>query len=296
MPIKPSARTQRFRMLDGVELVADVWGDPAGPPAILLHGGGQTRKAWKQTAAQLAQNGFSALAVDQRGHGESGWSPDGDYRIDRFVSDVRQLAAGLAAKPILIGASLGGVASLIAEGEAECSIAAALVLVDITPRLDPDGVARIHGFMAAHIDSGFASLEEAADVIAAYLPHRPRPRRLDGLRKNLRHGTDGRYRWHYDPAFVHGMDAHRESAREARMMAAARRLAVPVLLVRGAASELVSAATAQDFVATVPGARYVDVAGAGHMVAGDVNDRFTREVVDFVVRLPSAAAGHKRAG
>ena len=76
------------------------------------------------------------------------------------------------------------------------------MLVDVTPRVDPAGVDRIRGFMATHIEDGFATLEEAADAIAAYLPHRPRPRSLDGLRKNLRHGTDGRYRWHYDPAFI----------------------------------------------------------------------------------------------
>jgi pimeloyl-ACP methyl ester carboxylesterase len=290
---KSPFRQLRFRTADDVELVGDAWGDPARPAAILLHGGGQTRHAWKRTAERLAQCGFFVLAVDQRGHGESGWSPDGDYSIDRFAEDVRGLAADFPRKPILIGASLGGIAGLIAEGEADHSIAAALVLVDITPRIDPAGVARIRGFMALHIDSGFASLEEAADAIATYLPHRPRPRRLDGLSKNLRLGTDGRYRWHYDPAFVRSMETPSEPDREARMMAAARRLALPVLLVRGGASELVSAATARDFVEAVPGARCVDVAGAGHMVAGDVNDPFTRAVVDFLEGLPPAALARR---
>ena len=110
---------RRFRMTDGIELVADAWGDPARPPAILLHGGGQTRHAWKRTAAELERHGYFALSVDLRGHGDSGWSPDGDYRMDRFAGDVRTLAAQFARKPVLIGASLGGIASLIAEGEAE---------------------------------------------------------------------------------------------------------------------------------------------------------------------------------
>jgi pimeloyl-ACP methyl ester carboxylesterase len=274
-------------MDDGVELVADAWGAPDHPPALLLHGGGQTRHAWKRTAAVLAGHGYHSIAIDLRGHGDSGWSPDGNYEVDRFADDVRRLAAGFSRRPVLIGASLGGIASLIASGEAPAAITAALVLVDITPRVDPAGVDRIRGFMSSHIEGGFASLEEAGDAIAAYLPHRPRPKSLDGLRKNLRQGADGRYRWHYDPAFVRGMPRPTDNDREARLTAAARRLQSPVLLVRGGSSELVSEDIARAFVAQVPNARYVDVHGAAHMVAGDVNDPFTEQVVAFLDGLPS---------
>jgi non-heme chloroperoxidase len=273
-------------MADGVQLVGDAWGDPANPPALLFHGGGQTRHAWKGTAALLAQRGCYAMAIDLRGHGDSGWSPDGNYAPDRFAADVRQVASGLGRKPILIGASLGGVSSLIAAGEAPRPIARALVLVDITPKIDPAGVSRIRGFMAAHIDDGFASLDDAADAIAAYLPHRKRPKGLDGLRKNLRLGSDGRFRWHYDPALVHDPSRQADPNREARLTKAAQSLNVPLLLVRGGSSELVSAEIAREFVAKVPGARYVDVHGASHMVAGDVNDPFTDQVVAFLDGLP----------
>lgn len=288
IPSEPPSVERRFRMADGVELVADAWGAPDHPPALLLHGGGQTRHAWKRTAAVLAGHGYYATAIDQRGHGDSGWSADGNYEIDRFAGDVHRLATGFARRPVLIGASLGGIASLIAAGEAPASIAAALVLVDITPRVDPAGVDRIRGFMATHIEDGFATLEEAADAIAAYLPHRPRPKSLDGLRKNLRHGTDGRYRWHYDPAFMRGMPRRTDDDREARLTAAARRLQIPILLVRGGSSELVSEDIARAFVAQLPNARYVDVHGAAHMVAGDVNDPFTEQVVAFLDGLPSS--------
>jgi pimeloyl-ACP methyl ester carboxylesterase len=278
---------RRFRMDDGVELVADAWGAPDHRPALLLHGGGQTRHAWKRTAAVLASHGYHAIAVDLRGHGDSGWSADGNYEIDRFADDVRRLAAGFDHQPVLIGASLGGIAGLIAAGEAPKPIAAALVLVDITPRVDPTGVDRIRGFMATHIEDGFATLDEAADAIAAYLPHRPRPKSLDGLRKNLRHGADGRYRWHYDPAFVRGMPRRTDGDRETRLTKAAQRLEVPLLLVRGGSSELVSEDIARAFVAQVPNGRYVDVHGAAHMVAGDINDPFTEQVVTFLDGLPS---------
>lgn len=287
---EPASTTRTFRMDDGVDLAADAWGDPSRPTAVLLHGGGQTRHAWKRTAAILAGHGFHALAVDLRGHGDSGWSPDGDYRMDRFADDVATLCAQLPRPPILIGASLGGISSLIAAGEAKAPIAAALVLVDITPRVDPDGVSRIRGFMSSHVENGFATLEEAADAIAAYLPHRPRPKSLEGLRKNLRLGDNGRYYWHYDPKFVTGIHRRDNADREQRLSACARNLRMPVLLVRGGSSELVTEDAAREFLALVPGARFVDVKGAGHMVAGDLNDPFTDEVVAFLDTLPQGRA------
>lgn len=278
----------RFLMKDGIELVADAWGMPDWPPALLLHGGGQTRHAWKRTAEVLARHRYHAIAIDQRGHGDSGWSTDGNYEIDRFADDLRQVLTTLSRKPVLIGASLGGIASLIAAGEIETPIATALVLVDITPRMDPAGVARIRRFMAAHVENGFATLEEAAKVLATYLPHRPRPKSLDGLRKNLRRGRDGRYRWHYDPAFVRNISLQNDDQREARLTAAARGLKFPVLLMRGGLSELVSEEVAREFVAQLPNASYVDVHGAAHMVAGDVNDPFTGHVIAFLEGLSSS--------
>lgn len=281
----------------GLRLRADVWGEDGAPPVLLLHGGGQTRHAWGGTARALADDGWCAVAVDLRGHGESDWAPDGDYAFDAYADDVAALARACAEPPVLVGASLGGIASLLAVG-LEGAPARALVLVDIAPRFDLEGAARIAAFMTARPD-GFASLEEAADAVASYLPHRERPRDLRGLGKNLRRGEDGRLRWHWDPRFM-----AREGSRLAdagfleRMDAAARALRLPTLLVRGKLSDLVSEEGARHFLELVPGARYVDVSGAGHMVAGDRNDRFTRAVREFLrselgspAREPSEAAG-----
>src|SRR5690606_40599381 len=123
-------------------------------------------------------------------------------------------SAGLPRPPVLVGASLGGLASLVAvaeSGEQERT-ARALVLVDVAHRIEDEGRDRIGAFMTGHLD-GFASLEEAADAIAAYNPHRPRPKDLSGLAKNLRQREDGRWVWHWDPAFVQGQ---RGSADETR--------------------------------------------------------------------------------
>lgn len=264
-----------------LRIVGDAYGDPSAPPVVLLHGGGQTRHAWGGTAAALAAHGHHAIAIDLRGHGDSGWDPDADYRVEAFARDLCAVARQLPSRPAVVGASLGGLAALIAQGESADPPASAVVLVDIAPRVDPVGVGRIVQFMTGHPD-GFATLEDAADAVAAYVPHRPRPRDLNGLRKNLRQGTDGRFRWHWDPRFMNGDRPPRASQNPERLEAAARALRVPTLLVRGRLSDVVNEEGARAFVAIVPHARYVDVSGAGHMVAGDQNDPFTQAVVSFL--------------
>ena len=270
----------RFRG-DGVTIAGDAFGDPTDPPVILLPGGGQTRHAWGGAAQRLAADGWYALALDLRGHGESDWAPDADYRLETFVSDLHAIAEHLHQPPAVVGASLGGITSLLAQGECERQRFAAIVLVDIAPRMEPDGVQRIVGFMRAHLD-GFATLEDAADAITEYLPHRPRPKELSGLTKNLRRGADGRYRWHWDPQFVLGPKGPNGTQQADRLLAAAQRLRIPTLLVRGQMSEIISEAGAAEFLAAVPHAKYVDVSNAGHMVAGDRNDVFAEAVIEFL--------------
>jgi len=286
----------RFERGDGVVLVGDADGPENGPPVLLAHGGGQTRHAWRSTARDLAARGWRALAIDQRGHGDSGWSRDGDYALELFAGDLLAIADGFAGAPALVGASLGGLSGLIAQGELAPAAGrrgfSALVLVDVTPKVEQSGVDRIRGFMSKHMEEGFGSLEEAAAVIAAYLPHRPPPRNLDGLRKNLRLGQDGRYRWHWDPRFVSGRPlGDFARAYSPRLKAAAAALAIPTLLVRGGRSEVVSDESVRDFLALVPHARHVDIGSAGHMVAGDENDSFSGAVIAFLEGARAAAAG-----
>lgn len=280
----PGRRT--FRVDDGVSLVADAWGDPGAQTVILQHGGGQTRHAWGGTARTLAARGWHAVTVDLRGHGESDWSPDGDYTLERYARDTLALTRCFGRPPAVVGASLGGLAALLATGMTEGAPFSAVVLVDITPRMDVQGAANVLGFMRERAEEGFASLEEAADAIAAYLPHRPRPRDLSGLRKNLRRGADGRWRWHWDPRFL-GSRGPGVEIRQGTLDAATRALAVPTLLVRGRLSELVSEEHARAFLEAAPHARYVDVSEAGHMVAGDRNDAFTEAVAAFLEELPT---------
>lgn len=279
----------RFRTTAGVELAADAYGSAQKRAVVLIHGGGQTRHSWGGTAAALERRGWYSVAYDQRGHGNSQRPDDSDYSNRAFARDCvdvcNELANATGAPPVVVGASLGGLAGLLAEGELSPGCTSALVLVDITPRMERQGVDRIVGFMLERVEEGFVSLEEAADAVAAYQPHRPRPSDLSGLAKNLRLDEDGRWRWHWDPNLFLGPRPVGTGVQAQHYEDAARALTVPTMLVRGRRSDLVSEETAQHFLELQPAARFVDVSDAGHMVAGDRNDVFTDAVAGFLESL-----------
>ncbi len=269
----------------GVRIAGDSWGNPNGPLVLLQHGGGQTRHAWKGAGERLGAAGYHAVAFDARGHGDSDWAPDGVYGQDIMVEDLKCVVAALGdRRPVLVGASMGGGTSLVAVGEDHVD-ATALVIVDIAPRVEPQGVDKIQAFMSRKPE-GFSSLQEVADAIAGYQPHRTRPRTLDGLAKNVRLGADGKYRWHWDPRFRAGKRDLEK--RRVRLEACARSLTLPTLLVRGGLSDVLSEEGAQEFLKLCPRSEYVNVTGAAHMVAGDRNDIFGNAVIEFLSRVVPA--------
>jgi pimeloyl-ACP methyl ester carboxylesterase len=283
MSIHP--RRVTFSGIEGNRLEGDVYGR-GERVVLLLHGGGQTRHAWRTTARKLAARGFTAIPVDQRGHGDSAWVDSGAYAFRDYGMEAallgRQIEQRFAAKPVVVGASLGGLASLFALGEADCF--SALVLVDIVPRMEASGVTQVQNFMQAHAEEGFANLDEAAESVARYLPHRAKPPSADGLRKNLRQRANGRWYWHWDPRFWDGPRSVKAEADDLlpRLEEIARSLTLPTLLVRGGSSEIVSLESAEAFRNLVPHAKFVDIGGASHMVAGDKNDIFADAILDFL--------------
>jgi non-heme chloroperoxidase len=218
-----------------------------------------------------------------------------------MVADLKCLIEQLGARrPVLVGASMGGGTSLVAIGEDHVD-ATALVLVDIAPRIETEGVAKIQAFMNLKPD-GFDSLEQVAEAIASYQPHRKPPKSLAGLAKNVRLGADGKYHWHWDPRF---RNVSRElDVRKRRLEACARQLSLPTLLVRGGLSDVLTEEGAAEFLRLCPHAEYVNVSDAGHMVAGDRNDSFGHAVIEFLARTvpvgasrcsrPSAASAPRR--
>jgi len=272
---------------DGLKIAADCWGREGDPMVLLLHGGGQTRHAWKGTGESLSKMGYRVYSLDARGHGDSDWSPDGDYEQDGMVNDLAFVVAALGdPHPVLVGASMGGGVSLCAVGDRKVD-ARALVLVDMAPRIEAEGAQKILAFMRQNPD-GFDSLEQVAEAIASYQPHRERPRQIEGLKKNVRLDENDRLRWHWDPDWISDRPFVEVDTRWERLEKAAIELnnsLLPTLLVRGGLSDVLSESGAKEFLATCPHAEYVNVTDAAHMVAGDRNDIFTAAVLDFLAKL-----------
>jgi pimeloyl-ACP methyl ester carboxylesterase len=283
---KITKKTISFSINDNIIIAADAFGDSHNPTVILLHGGGQTRHSWGETANEFAKNGWYAIALDARGHGDSSWAESETYNYDNYVADLKLIVTQLNTKPALVGASMGGITALLLAGETNSDLIKSLILVDIAPKTEQKGIERIFAFMSAHTD-GFESIEHAAEAVAKYLPHRPKPSENSRLEKNLRKKADGKYYWHWDPSMLENWKKITPDIKikmEERQFAAAKKLKIPTLIVRGGMSDVVSEKVMAEFLDAVPNVESITVADATHMVAGDSNHAFTKAVLAFLVK------------
>lgn len=293
--IETTVEPQRFTVERdaGVTLVGEVW-EPGGiDPApldeiLMLHGGAQTRHAWTRAARRLSSEGYRVTAMDARGHGDSDWDPEGDYDIHRLSADLEAIIADRfpERRPVIVGASLGGMTAMLSLGSGE-DVARALVLVDVTPKLEAKGVERIGAFMRSGFN-GFASLEEAAEAISAYQPQRKRPTNVEGLRKNLRLREDGRWHWHWDPRFAGNASADNTEIGNTFFETLVPKIKQPTLLIRGGASDIVSDESVRHLLEHLPHAHTMQVPDAGHMVAGDDNAVFLDQLEWFLTEIVGA--------
>lgn len=277
---------KKFLVEDNLQLVGELYGEPGNELVLLLHGGGQTRHSWDITARALAGQGWQVLTYDARGHGESDWSPAGDYLWDALISDLRIILGHFAQKPVVIGASMGGLTALGLQGYATEQLFRALVLVDISPKQNKDGVQRIFDFMEANLD-GFNDLEEVISAVDRYLEHRARPTDVEKLKKSLRI-RNGKYYWHWDPKILTAWKNTRSQdlSKESRNLTEiTRSLTVPVLVVRGEYSDVLTENIGSEFLKAVPHLETVVIPKAGHMVAGDNNDVFMTGIIEFLRKL-----------
>jgi len=272
----------KFKVSSGLNIAASSWGRESDPLVILLHGGGQTRHAWGETGKKLSQNGFYVLALDLRGHGDSDWHPDGEYGVDNYKKDIVSILKEVKKPAAFIGASLGGMTSLSIAGDLELREKCwALVMVDIGLYPNLEGSQEIVEFMHSG-SKGFASIEEAAESVANYLPHRKRPRDNRGLEKNLRLKDDGRYYWHWDPRFLDSRPKDIPEDYKEKQKAFAERVEAPTLLIKGAMSNILTQNEVDDFLQVITHSKFVEIKDAAHMVAGDRNDIFAAAAIDFL--------------
>jgi non-heme chloroperoxidase len=275
MPIQPADRFVKANQLNFHYLD---WGSTDKPPLVLLHGMGQTCHTWDFFAEAMSPH-FHVMAFDQRGHGDSDWAHDRDYSRTAMVGDVAAFTHALGLERFLLaGMSMGGMNSICFAAE-HAQRVEALIVVDIGPRIEKEGVRHIRDFMSNHRE--FVDLDEAAAIIHRFNPRRP----LEAVRNftcvyNLKQLPSGRWTWKYDSYFS---DAHRvpDARMHDQLAEAARRVRCPTLLVKGAESDVFSLEGAREFQTLIPDAEFSLVPGAGHSVMGDNPAGFETAVRQF---------------
>jgi len=280
-------KTITFKTAKDITIVANAFGNPTDTPVLLLHGGGQTRHSWKKTGERIADQGWYVIAPDARGHGDSSWSSQLHYSFTYIAQDLQHIINSLDQKPVLIGASMGGLTSMMVLAQ-QPTTAKALILVDVSPKLEKKGVDRIFKFMAANPE-GYESIEAVQTAIASYLPHRKNRGSATGLRKSLRRLPNGNYGWHWDPKILEvwqSLSSHRDPSEfDGLFNEVLKKLTIPSLLVRGGISDVVSKETVKELLAMAPHLKYVNIKDAGHMIAGDSNDIFTNALLRFLKQI-----------
>ena len=271
---------------DGLELVGEAFGDPAAPPVLFFHGGGQSRNAWRGSARIVGDSGYYGVTFDLRGHGDSAWAADGDYLLEAFGRDVEALLGQFSRPVTLVGASRGGQASLVG-GSRHPSHVRLVVLADVAPLMRDQGVDGIRAFFSEG-EAGFATLDQAADSLARHLDQ---PRLSDSIRlaRAMRQDAAGRWHWRWDPATGRAEFLHPPSEGDA-ILAAAARMASPIVLVRAELSHLLTDQGVDRFRELTPQLQVVVAKGVGHMFTADRNDGFAVDLLDWLEQTPERVA------
>jgi pimeloyl-ACP methyl ester carboxylesterase len=267
---------------DGLTLAGEAYGDPAAPPVLFFHGGGQSRNAWIGSAKTVAQAGYYGVSFDLRGHGDSDWATDGDYLLDAFGRDVEQLISHFNQPVTLVGASRGGQAALVG-GSRHPDRVRLIMLADVAPMMRDDGVDGIRAFFAES-EIGFATLDQAADSLARHL-NQPRMRDSSRLARAMRLDDAGHWHWRWDPATGKAEFLHPPSEAEALLSAAAR-VQSPVVLVRAELSHLLTDEGVARFQQLAPQLEIITAKGVGHMFTADRNDAFAAQLLECLQRTP----------
>jgi pimeloyl-ACP methyl ester carboxylesterase len=263
-------RGMRFHYLD--------WGGD-GEPILFMHGGGLTAHTWDVVCLALRDQ-YRCLALDQRGHGDTDWSPDLDYRIEAHAADIGAFADELGLQRfLLVGQSLGGMASMLYASD-HCDRLAAIVLVDVGPVVRLEGANRVADFVMAPAE--LDSIEDFVDRARSFNPRRdPRLLRIS-LLHNLRRLPNGKWTWKYDRRHLSPEGFRELTTRLAGLRGDLHRITCPALVVRGAASDVFSDDDAAQAADLVPAGRWIRIEDAGHNVQGDNPKALVDELRQFL--------------
>lgn len=265
-------RGTRFHYLD--------WGDQQKRPILFLHGGGLTAHTYDLICLGL-RNDFHCISLDQRGHGDSEWSPVLDYDFSTHATDVDGLVGYLGLDQfVLVGQSLGALNAIAYAGDHSDRLAV-LVLIDAGPDMQKPGAERIRDFMDQPTDA--ASLDEFIERAMSFNPRRDRRLLRRSLLHNLRRTPEGKWAWKWDPRPRRTMDLDRLAERRALLWNEVDRITCPTLVVRGAESDMFGEEDAASLAARLRDGQQVVVERAGHTVQGDNPGGLLREMRRFFI-------------
>ena len=264
--------------IDGLSLRYLDWGAPNEPAVVLLHGGGQSAHTWDACCLILARS-YRCLALDQRGHGDSDWSPDGAYGFEDHARDLAGFVDRLGLRrPLLVGMSMGGINATVYASR-HASRLRGLVSVDVGPDVQFEPVQRLMQGLGAY--RFFASTRDAAERLSRQGARRPVSLLENTLSYNLREADDARWTWKYDPRTLTEKTAEQILAPRQAIWGMLGGLTCPALVVRGADSEVFSEADAARFTNHLPRGSCVTVPGARHSVQTDNPRGLAAAIVAF---------------
>ena len=269
-------RQMRFHFLE--------WGHADAPTIVLLHGGHQSAHSWDLVSLHLAQK-YRVLALDQRGHGDSEWARDVVYSNHEMSLDAEAFigAMGLE-RPVLIGHSMGGRNAMLLIRRNQALLRAA-VIVDVGPELSEKGRAAIGGFVQANQE--FDDLEHFVRNVRQYDPYRSREHIERTVKYNMLERADGKYVSKCDSNPRRLNIVRGAGPLENITLEDAASFDLPVLLVRGANSNILAPDAAERFAAALPAGRLVTVTDCGHNVHGQNTKGFIGGIGGFLETLRS---------
>ena len=278
-----NAPQDKFVNANGMRFHYLEWGNPDNPPMLLLHGFAQTCHSWDFVALGFSDN-YRVIVLDQRGHGDSDWAPDGDYSPETQQKDISGVVNELGLDNfVLMGLSMGGRNSFTYAANNAGKVKA-LVVVDAAPQNMRQGTQNIRNFVQQ--DDELDSVDAFVERVLQYNPRRDPQQVRGSILHNLKELPSGKWTWKYDRALRSpGRRMGSDAETEKRLWGYIESLQCPTLLVRGGASDIVAMDTADRMHRAIPNSRIATIEGAGHLVMGDSPSGFQAAVTDFLAPL-----------
>jgi pimeloyl-ACP methyl ester carboxylesterase len=275
----PPFGQDKFIVINGLQFHYVEWGSSGNPALVLLHGFQSNAHTW-DTFSQAMAEAYHVLALDQRGHGDTSWAPDGDYAPAASVNDITGFITALRLAPtIVIGHSMGGRHAAMVAAEHPEKVRK-VVIVDTAAEFPPARRSPQPAPDALPQPETFDTFEEVVQHGIEQYPLTPEAELRHANYHNLYRGADGKWRWRWDMNLLQWRRRNRNAPGD--LYTCLQRIQCPTLLIRGQRSPLLTPEVAQRMIQALPNGRTVTVANAAHTVNADNAPEFNAVTAAFV--------------